>query len=852
MDKKINDILNDKENNFLLPFYWQKGTHTDKIPMQIEEIYNSGCKAFCVESRIHPEFIKDGWWRDMDIILKEAQKRNMQVWLLDDDRFPSGHAVGRVGKEFPEYRAWELISHHVDVQGPAKDAMLLVNIKDDDVLLGAYAYKRRADEDETCYYDAIDLTGNIKSGFLYWDVPEGVWRIFLYFKSHQGSRADYIDMLNPDAVKMYIDTVYESHFEHYKEYFGNTFQGFFSDEPCFGNDVIKRLKKDYGLFEKRVGCGDGLALPWSDQVPKMMQETLGFDPMPHLNLLWYEDGENGNRQAEIRYAYMKAITDLYSTNFNKQLASWCHDHNVLYIGHIIEDMNCRLSSGVGHYFKALKWQDMSGIDVVLHQIIPGLSDYVHSGICGERAPSGAFYHYVLAKLGASLAHLTPHMKNRAMCEIFGAYGWGEDSEMMKFLMDHMLVRGINHFVPHAFSPVYPNPDCPPHFGAEGNDPSSKAFTALMNYTNKVSHLLYDTTHVANALVLYHAEGEWASRLRNASTVDSIAKALYDNHIDYDIAPFDIIEESATVEEGRIRMNNEFFDCLVVPYADHLPKDLIKTLEKLNESANVWFMESLPENLTFNGTVVKEENLVQKMRDNLMTDVTVDGDYPKLRIYHATRDNTHIYMFVNEDYRHACGTYVTVKQKGEYARLDILNDIYASGVSSDGRIKLSLAPNHSQIIVFTEGSGFPEEINLTQAIPLKIKYQLSLANNGDLSNFVHKGEFNKFFNINAPDFMPDFSGKMKYTFDFDFEKTDKRTFLDLGIAGQNAELILNGIPCGMRITTPYMFEITSFLKNGKNHAEVIVSNTPVNRERDGFSAFLQLKPSGLLGDICIRY
>ena len=39
-----------------------------------------------------------------------------------------------------------------------------------------------------------------------------------------------------------------------------------------------------------------------------------------------------------------------------------------------------------------------------------------------------------------------------MCEIFGAYGWMEGTKLMKWLVDHMLVRGINWLVPHAFSP----------------------------------------------------------------------------------------------------------------------------------------------------------------------------------------------------------------------------------------------------------------------------------------------------------------------------------------------------------------------------------------------------------------
>ncbi|MCG7381719.1 hypothetical protein [Paenibacillus sp. ACRRY] len=37
----------------------------------------------------------------MDIIMDEARKRGMKVWLLDDDHFPTGHAAGKI-QEAPE------------------------------------------------------------------------------------------------------------------------------------------------------------------------------------------------------------------------------------------------------------------------------------------------------------------------------------------------------------------------------------------------------------------------------------------------------------------------------------------------------------------------------------------------------------------------------------------------------------------------------------------------------------------------------------------------------------------------------------------------------------------------------
>ena len=44
-----------------------------------------------------------------------------------------------------------------------------------------------------------------------------------------------------------------------------------------------------------------------------------------------------------------------------------------------------------------------------------------------------FYHYVLGQLAASDAHLNKK-SGKALCEIFGAFGWGENVCMMKWLI----------------------------------------------------------------------------------------------------------------------------------------------------------------------------------------------------------------------------------------------------------------------------------------------------------------------------------------------------------------------------------------------------------------------------------
>lgn len=853
MDKRLSEILNNQEENYLFPFYWQRGDHTQLIPQQIQRIYDSGCRAFCVESRPHPDFVGETWWRDMDLILAEAKKRGMKVWLLDDDAFPTGHAAGMIAKAHPELRQWELIERHIDVVGPATDVSIIFDEENaENIFIGAYAYKRNADFLETCQYDGICVTDKIKGHYLHWDIPEGVWRVFFYYKSRRGGRKDYIDMINPDSVRVLIDAVYETHYDRYANYFGNTFAGFFSDEPEFGNQVFGKERFDFGFYEARIGK-HSLALPWNETLLARMTEKLGYDPIPHLNLLWYEDDQNGDRQMNIRHAYMDTVTELYSECFNKQIGDWCRAHGVMYIGHIIEDMNCHLRSGVGHYFRALRHQDMSGMDIVLHQVMPGMADYIHTVTCSTGTGAGSFYHYILAKLCSSLAHLTPHMQGRAMCEVFGAYGYGEDSVLMKFLMDHLFVRGVNHFVPHAFSSKFPDGDCPPHFGAEGHDPSFEAFSALMRYSNKVSHLLSDTVHKANAALLYHVDGEWASRYGNASNMEPAATALLDGHIDYDIVSLDMLREDATVEEGKLKIHREYFDCLIVPYADHMTKGQLDVLCALEDAGlAVWYMDALPENAYRGGVTVKREELVPKMKALGMVDILIPDSFPKLRFYHCTRGKSEIFMFVNEDYSKTADLTVTLPCTGEYARLDLLTDICVSGKTSDGSFRLDLLPHQSQIVIFSDRAGLVEEFDLTDGDVVAADYSLSLAECEDLSRFESIGRFDRWFNINSPDFCPDFSGKMKYEFTVTAEKNENGVFLDLGRVGQNAQVWVNGEYCGIRISQPYLYDITHAVNSGENAVTVVVSNTLGQKVRDGFSKFLQLSPSGLLGEVRVRY
>lgn len=77
----LQDVLCQNEGSYVLPFFWQHGEDEDTLREYMEVIYKANIREVCVESRPHPDFCGPKWWEDMDVILEEARKRGMKVWL---------------------------------------------------------------------------------------------------------------------------------------------------------------------------------------------------------------------------------------------------------------------------------------------------------------------------------------------------------------------------------------------------------------------------------------------------------------------------------------------------------------------------------------------------------------------------------------------------------------------------------------------------------------------------------------------------------------------------------------------------------------------------------------------------
>lgn len=862
MKQRINDCLCEKDPNYLYPFLILRDINEnlseEDIIEEINAIKNAGCGGFLIETRGFADWGREKWWGILGIVLAEAKRLDMKVWITDDETVPSGKANWAVRDKYPELQRVDLAQNTVDALGPQKGAAFRVTsfMQEGEELFAALAYRVEGSDDEPSYSDGINLTENVKNGILFWDIPEGFYRIFLIFKTKSRGVSiyrDHVDYLNPDACALMISEVYEPHYEHLSEYFGNTIAGFFTDEPIFGNMASKKMN-----YCEKLG-DDSILAPWRDDLISIIAEKEGWsedEALLALPSLWRDIG---GKTASFRRRYMDILTENYSENFVKPLGRWCEEHNVLYTGHILEDMNADMRFGwsTGHFFRSQEGQHTSGFDIVLQQLKVGSFELSHATISSAKYSDPSFYLYVVGKLAASCAHLYPHMDGRIMCENAGAGGWGEGLSTRKYMLDSSLICGANLFTSAVFDPKHNHNHIPPFVYDHGENPQYPFLRPLMQYLNRVCHMNSKGIHIANALVYYPAEGDWAGAIK---LPQRIAASLSRAHIDYDFAPWDILGSDAVeIREGKICINREGFDCLIIPCCEYLPKEILSRFDELAKDITVIFEDLLP-TVSETGEVFEPqhalcldtEEIPAYLKEKGFYDISLDGT-PELMHLHMRDGASDSYLFFNLSASEAIEKEITLKNSGDYILYDAWENKTARGSCADGRIKLTLAPKSTLMLIFGLDEEAGEDILLPQVCDVDFKeitagtsIEVTLTNtHGEI--VLQKTETSDAL-INYAEQLSGFAGALTYKFTVNSDKAVR--FIDLGTVGECAEVFINGTSCGKIVTSPFIFRVGDSLKEGKNEIEIKVASNYGYAKDDGLSKFLTLPPIGMLGPIRI--
>lgn len=763
----------------------------------------------------------------MDHIIAEAKRFGMKLWILDDARFPTGFANGTVPDNLKKRY---LGCHRYDIVGSAEemdmDLSVLCNIREYykdpkhqyDRIENIILAENDITEKTAFREDSLqDITSQLEDRTLHLYLERKYYSVFVIYSTsvcNDRLLQDYLDPTRAEFVKVLINEVYEKHYLHYQNEFGNTIEAFFSDEPRFGND------KGWNI---RIGNTDTV-LPWNEEIREELYRN-GWHDTDDAYLF----AGSSAKSAAARMTYMDVITRLYSRNFSSQIGEWCRRHGVRYVGHVIEDngAHARLGYGPGHYFRAIAGQDMAGVDVIGGQIVPGM-DYWHDAF-NNGGSNGEFYHHALIELGASAAKLDPLKKGNLMCEAFGAYGWSEGLKMMKWIMDHCISHGVNVIVPHAFSPkVFPDRDCPPHFYADGCNPQFPYFHYLMSYTQRLLNLFSCGYHSANTGVLYHASLEWGA---DCMPVEKILKKCHKAFVSADIISADYLHD-AVLQDNAFTISGYAYRTLIVPECVFMSDHLRKDIERIAEKADVLFINRMLEGYSGKGKVIPFDGLEEYLKNHCGQQM-IRSEAKSLTLYEYCRNGENIYMLFNEDILQDAVFVPAPELLSDYCVYDAFTDT-EYGIEET----MVLRPYESVVLV----KGHTDRIRDTKGskiIEWKDGFLISMKS-------FDREEYEPVFLTetgNLAKSYPYFSGSVRYERVFRTDETE--CLILLKDVYEISQIKVNGTVCSVSFADEISADISKALLPSENRLEITVTNNLGRNQRDGLSSFMAMEPFGIL-------
>jgi len=525
----------------------------DELRRQIKEMDENGFGGFFMHARegLITPYLSDEWMNKIKICIEEAKKRGMGAWIYDEDRWPSGFAGGIIPAISSRFRAQGLILW----MNKRLDRIVGDTIK---VFVG------RIVDDKIVEVMPVEERNKIKGD-----------KIYLYFIRYIAPVGDqwygcycYIDTLNPNIVKAFIESTYEKYYELFKEYFGKTVPGVFTDEPNFISSRSPPGRRPATWL-----------LPWTSNLPEIFEKNNGYNILDHLPSLFLDIGD----YKKIRYDFWKTITHLFLESYTKQIYEWCDKHGLKYTGHylaedtLLSQLKC-IGSAMIHY----EYMHIPGIDHLGRNI----------------------KNTVTVKQVASVANQLG--KERVLCEVYGGSGQNLSFEDRKWIGDWLYVLGINLLNHHLL--LYSmrgrrKRDFPPNLFYQ--QPWWKYNNLIEKYFTRLSYILSQGIRIASILVIHPIRGAWSLytplndlRVRQLDEYFKwLTYFLLDNKLDFEYGDENIIARHGSVDKKNFIVGRCKYNVVLIPPTTTISEKTYILLKKFAENkGKIIFIKPLPDRI----------------------------------------------------------------------------------------------------------------------------------------------------------------------------------------------------------------------------------------------------------------
>ena len=284
---------------------------------------------------------------------EKARVAGMELWLYDENGYPSGNAGDLVISENPD---WEVMGLFFDDTIVTRGSLRFNLPPGKPEMVAAY----RVSGESVDYTQKIDLSPYTNASVLNWIVPEGKWNIFVVTKNtlYEGFQVSkkpggsasppYPSLMIPEVTETFIRVNHEVYAEYMGEDLGKYFISTFTDEPSL-------MAVPFEWYSWSV-------IPWHHILSDEIEKRYGYRPEQKLVELFTDKGPAGQ---EVRYHYFHTVGDLIANNFFKPIKEWCEEHNFKSGGHLLleETMMAHVPL-YGDVMKCMREMHAPGIDIL--------------------------------------------------------------------------------------------------------------------------------------------------------------------------------------------------------------------------------------------------------------------------------------------------------------------------------------------------------------------------------------------------------------------------------------------------------------------------------------------------------
>lgn len=433
---------------------WNDDMTTEEIEKTLTELKAHGFGGAFVHPRpgMRISYLNEKWFKAWKTALDTAKKLGLKLNIYDENSYPSGFGGGHVSAKLPDCLSTSVsytVSPITEVPLEDEDENWIGNKK----TVAIYACDKK--EGKIVFREDITYTPRKQ-----W-AEKGKYIAFVENvpTKTEGWLAGFanVDLLRPEVTKAFLEEVYDSYYEHFKDDFGSTIDAIFTDEPSLGGSTV-------------YGTGDKNTIPMSHWFAYEFQKRKGYDILNFIPAL-FEDWEPYDCK-QIRYDYYEVTQQLWTENFLIPIRDWCQEHHIAFTGHFMED------GWPNPFYEVVSPSVMSNYE---YETWPGI-DLLLTKRLGKEA-SEVQYISILEVMSA--AH--QFGKERVFCEAYGAGGWDSGLMDYKRIGDYLLVNGINFINEHLTYTSYIGArkrDHPQSF--DWRQPWWEDFTQLNHYMARLS------------------------------------------------------------------------------------------------------------------------------------------------------------------------------------------------------------------------------------------------------------------------------------------------------------------------------------------------------------------------------